>query len=232
MCPPEHRRKGVSPGVIFRASCFEGGNALDRSLTALCEAPRKGNFRFPLLASSPRVGEGLPLSGFVSSFSAIGKSREERRQGKTVQMFSLIPKRACSGFLRRPVRQRRSGNPTGEAIIRGPEGRGGDGRRRRRELRRAPWLPGPESLGGCCRSQSVLDRYLLRHGGGLRLPQEFNQCHARTHTRDRRPKHGRLRGAPVISRDLSRSDRVTAGARRRIWSGLAPAALKSRRPLA
>lgn len=43
-------------------------------------------------------------------------------------MFSLIPKRACSGFLRRPIRERRSGNPTGEAIIRGPEGRGGNGR--------------------------------------------------------------------------------------------------------
>lgn len=42
-------------------------------------------------------------------------------------MFSLIPKRACSGFLRRPIRERRSGNPTGEAIIRGPEGRGGNG---------------------------------------------------------------------------------------------------------
>lgn len=114
------------------------------SLTELCEALRKGNFRFPLLAFSPRVGEGRLLSGFVLSFFAEGKRRKERRhRGKRVQMFSLIPKRACSGFLRRPIRERRSGNPTGEAIIRGPEGRGGNGRRWWQELRRAPWFSLP-----------------------------------------------------------------------------------------
>lgn len=204
------------------------------SLTELCEALRKDNFRFPLLAFSPRVGEGRRLSGFVFSFFAEGKRRKERRhRGKRVQMFGLIPKRACSGFLRRPIRERRSGNPTGEAIIRGPEGRGGNGRRWWQELRRAPWFPSPRaSLGGRCRSQSVLDRYLLRHCKASRLPQEFSQCHARTHTQDRRPKRGRLRAAPVLSRDLPRSDRVTAGARRRIWPRQAPAALKSRRSLA
>lgn len=67
------------------------------------------------------------LSGFVLSVFSEGKRRKERRhRGKRAQMFSLIPKRACSGFLRRPIRERRSGNPTGEAIIRGPEGRGGN----------------------------------------------------------------------------------------------------------
>lgn len=117
------------------------------SLTEICEAPRKGNFRFPLLAFSPRVGEGRLFSGFVLSFFAEGKRRKERRhRGKRVQMFSLIPKRACSGFLRRPIRQRRSGNPTGEAIIRGPEGRGGNGRRWWQELRRAPWFPSPPGV--------------------------------------------------------------------------------------
>lgn len=148
-------------------------------------------------------------------------------------MFSLIPKRACSGFLRRPIRERRSGNPTGEAIIRGPEGRGGNGlavvaRTAVRALVSRPGvtrrrLPLPEC---------VLDRYLLHYRKASRLPQEFSQCHARTHTQDRRPKRGRLRAAPVLSRDLPWSDRVTAGARRRIWPGLAPATLKSRRPLA
>lgn len=229
---PAERRLSA-PGVIIRASCSKRvrrfGYVPDRAL----RGTEKGNFRFPLRAFSPRVGEGRLLSGFALSFFAEGKRKKERRHGgKRVQMFSLIPKRACSGFLRRPIRERRSGNPTGEAIIRGPEGRGGNGRRRWQELRRAPWFPGRASLGSRCRSQSVLDRCLLRHREASRLPQEFSQCHARTHTQDRRPKRGRLRAAPVLSRDLPRSDRVTAGARRRIWPRQAPAALKSRRPLA
>lgn len=112
------------PGRFRRVRCFQLGPWQE-----LYEALRKDNFRFPLrLALSPRRGECRLLSGFVLSFFAEGKRRKEiRHRGKRAQMFSLIPKRACSGFLRRPIRERRSENPTGEAIIRGPEGRGGNG---------------------------------------------------------------------------------------------------------
>lgn len=205
---------------------------LDKSSS---EALRKDNFRFPLLlASSPRVSEGRLLSGFVLSFFAEGKRRKERRhRGKRAQMFSLIPKRACSGFLRRPIRERLSGNPTGEAIIRGPEGHGGNGlevvaRTAARALVSRPGvtrrrLPLPE----CSRPVSLpLSQSLASSSRIQPMPCE------NTHTQDRRPKRGRLRAAPVLSRDLPWSDRVTAGARRRIWPGLAPATLKSRRPLA
>lgn len=78
-----------------------------------------------LLSSSPPVGRGRWLPGFVSSFFP-GKKKGGGRGG-SVQIFSLIPKELPPS----PIREPRSGNPTGEAIIPGPAERAQGPRRRR-----------------------------------------------------------------------------------------------------
>lgn len=56
------------------------------------------------------------------------RAREGGREGRTEREgkrpdIQLNSQESYRGFLRRPIRKRRSGNPTSEAIIRGPAGR-------------------------------------------------------------------------------------------------------------